>query len=76
MEKKIVDFLSENWYEILAGFLIGLSFSFCFLKLIGLIFWSWFVICLPIVILLILSIGLICYMGYILNKFDTLNDEW
>lgn len=76
MKQRLIDFLSTNWYLFIANFCIGISLALTFLKLTKQISASWLEVCLPIVILLILSIGLICYMGYILNKFDTLNDEW
>lgn len=57
----------------LPGFGVLLTIVFAVLKLVGVVNWSWLVVCLPliagIVLTVLLAIGMFIYMRIIMKKF-------
>ena len=49
-------------------FIYGLQFLFITLKLVGLISWSWWLVLLPLIIIVLINLFVICTTAYLYSK--------
>ena len=49
-------------------FIYGLQFLFITLKLVGIISWSWWLVLLPLIIIVLIKLFVICIIAYLYSK--------
>jgi hypothetical protein len=53
-------------------FIYGLQFLFITLKLVGIISWSWWLVLLPLIIIVLINLFVICTTAYFYSKASPL----